>query len=183
MDSVDVRIWGRMVGKVAEDPRTRRYVFEYTSDWARGGVELSPIEMPVAGPRATSRVWTFPGIGEGFRGLPGLLADALPDDFGNVLIEAYMSRKGISADRVTALDRLAYMGKRGIGALEFHPPAGTRKDREESLVMADLVEEARRAVSGTIRGGKDAGEIGVVRSHARRKERAVERARVREIFG
>jgi serine/threonine-protein kinase HipA len=78
-----------------------------------------------------------------------MLADALPDDFGNSLIDAWMASKGISASQVTALDRLAYMGKRGIGALEFRPTRGP-KTQPTALDMQSLVEEARRAIRGQL---------------------------------
>ncbi len=84
-----------------------------------------------------------------YKGLPALIADALPDDFGNALIDAYLARKGIAKDEITALDRLAYMGKRGMGALEFKPVIGPNKPRSTAaLKMNALVESARKAVRG-----------------------------------
>lgn len=153
MDAVEVRIWGMRAGVVAREPASGRYAFEYYPDWAARQIELAPIMMPVAGAqgRTNRRLsWTFTDLGEGFRGLPGLVADALPDSFGNSLIEAYMQAQGKRPGDVTLIDRLAYMAKRSMGALEFRPPKGPAKDAQGPLDMAALVEEARRAVHGAI---------------------------------
>jgi serine/threonine-protein kinase HipA len=147
MDSVEVRIWGQAVGAVAADPQSRAYAFEYYPRWKESGVELAPLMMPVGDRRST---WTFPAAGEGFVGLPGLLADALPDAFGNRLIETWMAAHGVVASQITAIDRLAYMARRGMGALEFRPPLGARTESAKPLEMSQLVEEARRAVSGDV---------------------------------
>ena len=109
---IEVRIWGQRVGAVAPDPRLGCYVFAYDPAWRRNGVELAPLTMPLADTRPS---FAFPDLGKaGYRRLPGLLADALPDDFGNALIDAWMSARGVERRAVTTLDRLAYMGRRGI---------------------------------------------------------------------
>ena len=98
------------------------YAFEYQPAFLPSGIELAPLTMPLAS--AGSGPFVFPSLAEAtFRRLPGLLADALPDDFGNALIDAWMAREGVAASQITSLDRLAYMGKRGLGALEFKPSA------------------------------------------------------------
>jgi len=104
------------------------------------------LTMPLA--LAASGPFVFPSLAEAtFRRLPGLLADALPDDFGNALIDAWMAREGVASSQITSLDRLAYMGKRGLGALEFKPVRGPKAQaRETAIEMAELVESARRAV-------------------------------------
>jgi serine/threonine-protein kinase HipA len=78
-----------------------------------------------------------------------MLADALPDDFGNALIDAWMATKGIEKSGITILDRLAYMGKRGMGALEFRPARGSHTESSAPIEMKQLVEEARRLVQGS----------------------------------
>jgi len=157
--TVEMRIWGQPVGVVGIDPdRPGTYIFEYFPAWSRKGIELAPFQMPT-GTAATRRVvWSFPQIGRGFRGLPGLVADALPDAFGNRLIDAYLARRGLSGGQVTAIDRLAYMAKRGMGALEFHPGVGSRKDLAGMLDMSALVEEARQVVSGQLGSPSEAAE-------------------------
>ena len=146
---VEVRIWGIPVGVVAEVSDSRAYAFEYYPAWANRQIHLAPLTMPV-GTAQTRRTWTFPDLGEGFQNLPGLLADALPDAFGNRLIDAWMAAHGVRPAEVTPLDRLAYMGKRGMGALEFHPPKGSTRESSKPLQMSALVDEARAAVTGDI---------------------------------
>jgi len=146
--AIEVRAWDRRVGAVALDPKMGFYVFAYTPDWLRTGVELAPRTMPVANHRGP---YIFPNLPEAtYRRLPALLSDALPDDFGNALINAYMTSRGHTVTSVTPLDRLAYMAKRGMGALEFRPALGSRTDSKEALDMKGLVEAARSAVHGTL---------------------------------
>ena len=144
---IEVWVWGRFVGAVALDPSLDYYAFEYDPTWKRTGVELSPLHMSLKESRS---VYVFPTLPEAtyFR-LPALLADALPDDFGNALIDAWMAQRGIVKSSVTVLDRLAYMGKRGMGALEFRPARGAHKESSAPVEMKELVEEARRLVQGT----------------------------------
>jgi serine/threonine-protein kinase HipA len=97
--------------------------------------------------------FAFPNLSEpSYKRLPGLLADALPDDFGNTLIDAWMSRKGVEKRNVTVLDRLSYMGRRGMGALEFKPARGAHRESAEPLEMKSLVEAARMAIQGDLSG-------------------------------
>jgi serine/threonine-protein kinase HipA len=147
---IGVHIWGKRVGAVARDPRLDAYVFEYDPAWVRGKIELAPFQMPLS-PR--TRVFSFPGLPkETFRRLPGLLGDALPDDFGNALVTAYLESRGVPKDSITTLDRLAYMGRRGMGALEFLPPIESAEDSQVPLEMSSMVEAARRVLSGNFAG-------------------------------
>ena len=141
--AIEVRIWGKRVGAVAADPSVAAHAFEYDVAWTRRGIKLAPLTMPITG----ERTFAFPGLDrDAFKGLPGLLADTLPDDFGNQLIDAWMASHGIDKRNVTTLDRLAYMGKRGMGALEFRPARGSARESRQPLAMQHLVEEARRAI-------------------------------------
>ena len=147
---IEVRIWANRVGAVAPDPRLGCYVFAYDPLWRKSGIELAPITMPLNDSRTT---FAFPNLSEpGYKKLPGLLADALPDDFGNTLIDAWMSRKGVEKRNVTVLDRLSYMGRRGMGALEFKPARGAHRESAEPLEMKSLVEAARMAIQGDLSG-------------------------------
>lgn len=147
---IEVRIWGRRVGAVAPDPRLGCYVFAYDPAWRRGGIELAPLTMPLADPRPS---FAFPELAEAsYKRLPGLLADALPDDFGNALIDAWMSTRGVERRAVTTLDRLAYMGRRGMGALEFKPARGAHRESAEPLAMKSLVEAARKVIRADLSG-------------------------------
>ena len=153
VEVIEAWIWGQRVGAVAWDPNRRTHVFEYDPDWWRSGVQLAPIMMPVdpGNPAPASRRFLFPGLDETtFRQLPGLLSDALPDHFGNQLIDAWMATHGYSAAQVTTLDRLAYMNKRGMGALEFRPARGGQTTSSTPIQLARLVEQARRAFQGQL---------------------------------
>jgi serine/threonine-protein kinase HipA len=143
---IEVRMWGNRVGAVAADPGLGCYAFAYDPAWKRREIELAPLTMPLADRRDT---FAFPALPKAtYFGLPAMLADALPDDFGNALIDAWMAARGIEKSSVTVLDRLAYMGKRGMGALEFHPARGSHQESATPMAMKSLVEEARRLVHG-----------------------------------
>lgn len=148
VDAVEVRLWGQRVGAVALDPRLDFYAFEYDPAFVSGGVEIAPLTMPLAQARAPFVFANLPDLT--YQRLPALLADALPDDFGNALIDAWMAGKGVSRKAITPLDRLAYMGKRGMGALEFHPLRGPNAASHVAIKLGRLVESARQAVRGQI---------------------------------
>lgn len=147
VNAVRVVFQGATVGALAESRgRPGVYTFAYEPDFAARGIELSPLVMPLAGPS----VRTFPELSrETFMGLPGLVADALPDRFGNLLINAHLSRQGRVASSITTLGRLLYTGHRAMGALEFEPamPLETG-DPPQALALRELVESARRAIRG-----------------------------------
>lgn len=148
VEAVEVRIWGRTVGAVALDPRLGYYAFEYDPRFVASGVELAPLAMPLA---AAREPFVFSELPEPtFKRLPAMLADALPDDFGNSLIDAWMAGKGVAKANITPLDRLAYMGRRGMGALEFRPARGPNVASATAIKLGKLVASARRAVQGEI---------------------------------
>src|SRR5487761_1960571 len=149
VDVVEVRCWGSRVGALALDTASGFYAFEYDPSWARSGVELAPIALPTAG--AAGRPFVFPTLPvDTFRRLPALIADSLPDDFGNALTTAYLTNEGIRPDEITPLDRLAYLGTRGMGALEFHPIRGPRTRKATAIKLSELVIAARSALAGEI---------------------------------
>jgi serine/threonine-protein kinase HipA len=146
--AVEVFVWGKRVGAVASDPRLGYNAFEYDPEFVATGIELAPLTMPLAQAREP---FVFPALPElTFHRLPAMLADALPDAFGNALIDAWMSTHGIEKSAITPLDRLAYMGKRALGALEFKPARGPTKPSSTAIELSSLVDSARLAVSGNI---------------------------------
>lgn len=153
VDVVEVRAWDRRVGAVALDPRTGWYAFAYAPEWVEGGVELAPLHMPLR-----AEPYQFPELSrETFYGLPALLADALPDAFGNALVNAWMAEQGVDRSSITALDRLAYAADRAMGALEFRPPARPASSEQPTAVLlADLVLAARRVMRGELAGDEPA---------------------------
>lgn len=148
VSAVEIRLWGRRVGAVALDPRLGYYAFEYDPAFVRQGIEVAPLTLPLA-QAGNPFIFTDLPIAT-FKRLPALLADALPDDFGNALIDAWMANKGIARDAITPLDRLAYMGKRGMGALEFRPARGPNVASHTAIKLKRLVDSARLAVHGQL---------------------------------
>lgn len=147
VDVVSVYLWGKHVGAVALDPTYGFYAFRYTEQFQASGVEPSPLHMSTS----EDKIFLFTDLPPiTFKRLPAMLSDALPDDFGNALINRYMAENGISADQVTPLDRLAYMSNRAMGALTFEPTRGPKNSKPSVIAMNDLVTEARRAVSGQL---------------------------------
>ncbi|MET3105566.1 serine/threonine-protein kinase HipA [Oxalobacteraceae bacterium GrIS 2.11] len=148
VDLVEVYVWNQLVGAVALDPAYGYYAFAFDARFRRSGIDLSPLKMSITAP---DEVWLFTDLPEiTYKRLPAMLADSLPDDFGNALINRYMADNGIAADQVTALDRLAYMGKRSMGALEFKPQTGPGNKKPFAIDLGKLVQEARNAVHGIL---------------------------------
>jgi len=145
---IEVRAWGKRVGALAPDPKLGYCAFAYEPSWRRSGIELAPLTMPLDDRR---EAFVFSNLPEAtFRRLPAMLADALPDNFGNALIDAWMAEHGTTRAEITTLDRLAYMGKRGMGALEFKPGLGSHRESAVPLQMKALVEEARQLIEGDV---------------------------------
>ncbi|MEQ1874984.1 MAG: HipA N-terminal domain-containing protein, partial [Ilumatobacteraceae bacterium] len=145
---VEVNCWGERVGAVALDERSGFYVFEYEPAWAQSMIELAPTAMPARSPTRTFLFPTLPTTT--FHRLPAMLADSLPDDFGNALTTAYLANEGVQPAEITPLDRLAYLGSRGLGALEFRPTRGPRTRKATAIELAELVVAARTTVAGRI---------------------------------
>jgi len=146
VDVVEVRCWGSRVGALALDERSGFYVFEYERSWTDAGAELAPTTMATT---ASTRRFVFPTLAPNtYHRLPPMVADSLPDAFGNALTTAYLANEGVAASTITALDRLAYLGTRGVGALEFHPMRGPRTRKATAIELSELVVAARSALSG-----------------------------------
>ena len=147
VDRVEVHLWGQLAGVVALDPSYGFYAFRFTPAFQAAGIEPAPLQMPVG----EDRTFLFTDLAlETYKRLPAMLSDALPDDFGNALINRYMADRGISAQEVTALDRLAYMNNRAMGALQFKPARGPAAHKPTAIELSNLVTEARKAVTGII---------------------------------
>lgn len=141
-----VWIWKHFVGAVAETA-DGQITFEYEPAFARSGLEISPLMLPLS----THGPVSFPELHrlEAFAGLPGVLADALPDRFGNAVIRKYFTDRGRPDDAMRPVQKLLYVGKRAMGALEFRPPIRVERSAErESLEIAALVEQARVVIEG-----------------------------------
>ena len=136
-------MWGRTIGAVSMTDGEDVAVFEYDPAFAGSGIEISPITMPLAG-----KVYTFPELSrQTFHGLPGLLADSLPDKFGNALINAWLASQGRQPDSFNAVERLCYTGLRGMGALEYAPATGPRGKQATRIQIDKLVDLASEILS------------------------------------
>lgn len=139
----EVRLWGRTIGAVSLGDKDDVAAFEYDPAFAKSGIEVSPLTMPLS-----KRVFTFPELSrKTYYGLPGLLSDSLPDKFGHALIDAWLATQGRAADSFNAVERLCYTGERGMGALEFAPAIGPRARQASRIQIDTLVELASQVLS------------------------------------
>lgn len=141
MEVVNVKYNGQDVGAVSFNSETGVGAFEYASRFIQSGIDLSPIKMPLS-----KRIYSFPeNNNETFRGLPGLIADSLPDDFGNAVMNAWIAAQGKSTIDITPLQRLQYTGKRGMGALTYSPAIQRKNlNRSQHLEIQSLIAMAQK---------------------------------------
>lgn len=138
MTTASVNLWGTRIGAVSWDPTQRLGFFEYDHAFRDSGIEVAPLTMPL-GPR----VYSFPALGRNaFHGLPGMLADSLPDRFGNAVIDAWLVARGREPDAFDPVERLCYTGRRGMGALEFEPAIDAGDANTGPLDVAALADLA-----------------------------------------
>jgi len=138
----EVILWDRVIGAIAWDPARRLGGFEYAEDFLPSGVQVAPLTMPLRAGAFQFPELPFPG----FRGLPGLLADSLPDRFGNLLIDQWLARQGRPAGDLNPVERLCYLGARGLGALEFRPAMRPGRDAAMPVQIDALVRLANEAL-------------------------------------
>lgn len=143
--SATVSLWGTTVGHVREY-HNGRIGFDYDKNYLLTGTSLSPKFLPLE-----ARVFEFPELRsmESFQGLPGVLADSLPDTFGNLVIRKYFEERGEPDNALSPVQRLLYIGKRAMGALEYAPSLQRKTPEEErALEIQSLVESARQLIEG-----------------------------------
>ena len=140
---IEIRLWGTRIGAVVLEKNTQFASFQYDENFTNSGIQLAPLTMPL-----NRRIYRFPELSfNTFQGLPGLLADSLPDRFGNALINAWLASQGNTPDSFNALERLCYIGKRGMGALEFYPLKGPSVKTSKKINIDLLVELASDILS------------------------------------
>lgn len=142
MVNAEVMMWGKRVGAVAWDERRNVAAFRYDRDFAAKGIELSPLKMPVG----ENQVYEFPELrSDTFNGLPGLLADVLPDAFGRALLDKWLIL--VNKTFANPIERLCYQGKRGMGALEFVPAYADYLEQSERLEIDSLIAVANQVLA------------------------------------
>ncbi len=158
----EVKLWGRTIGAVWLGENDDVASFEYDPAFAESAIAISPLMMP-----PSTRIYRFPELSRRtFHGLPGLLADSLPDSFGNALIDAWLATQGRQPQSLNAVERLCYTGSRGMGALEFAPATGP-KSRQATRIQIDLLTELASKVLA-YRQGLQTSFVDVGRGHALR---------------
>jgi len=151
MDVAEVRIWGELAGAVAWDDASGLGTFEFDPRFKSKGWDLAPLQMPIS---AARNMFAFPALRkkaepalDSFKGLPGLLADVLPDRYGNELINLWLAGQGRPQNSMNPVEMLCFIGTRGIGALEFEPAVWKANRRTFSVEIATLVEVAKNMLS------------------------------------
>lgn len=140
VDTAVVSLWGQVVGAVSWLEERGYAVFEYEPAFLQKGLDIAPLHMSLDQARQGDGIFAFPALNKTtFHGLPGLLADALPDKFGNSIIDAWLARQGRDAVGFSPVERLCYTGKRAMGALEFAPATLDRYDRAVPVEIGELV--------------------------------------------
>ncbi|OEK04387.1 type II toxin-antitoxin system HipA family toxin [Roseivirga misakiensis] len=176
MAVIRVKIWDELVGAVLWDERRQAASFEFASSFVSKGIDLAPLTMPLGDLQRGERLFSFPNLNPNtYSGLPGLLSDSLPDAFGNQVIRSWLSSYRRSAESINPIEKLSYVGVRGMGALEFEPsstPFGkqTRDIAVESLLTLtnkvlddrqslnlNLSKDEEKAMKDLIRVGTSAG--------------------------
>lgn len=133
--TAEIILWGTRIGAVRLPDDSNYADFEYDPDFIRSGIQIAPLTMPLG-----RRIYRFPELAlTTFHGLPGLLADALPDKFGNAVINAWLATQGRTSESFNAIERLCYTGARAMGALEFRPTNGPRQRRSKPVDIDALV--------------------------------------------
>lgn len=142
-----VKIWNELVGAVAWDEKLQLANFEYDASFIEKGWDISPIKMPISN---GAKIYSFPELRAGnnstydtFKGLPGLLADMLPDNYGNQLIDAWLAQQGRQAE-MNPVEKLCFIGSRGMGALTFEPAHTKPKKRATKVALDSLVDISRK---------------------------------------
>lgn len=145
IDVATVKIWGKIVGAVSWNDQKRLAQFQYDPTFSKSGLELSPIKMPL---EDAKNIFSFRSLKyDTYKGLPGLLSDSLPDDFGNKIINAWLTQEGRSKNDFNSIERLCYTGKRGMGALEFEPLLTKFNTKSEPVQISTLVDVASNILS------------------------------------
>lgn len=148
VDTAEVHLWGQLVGAVSWLDDRAYAVYEYHPDFLRRGLDIAPIQMSLATARDKDSTFAFPELARRtYLGLPGLLADALPDKYGRSVIDAWLARQGRDPATFSPVERLCYTGTRAMGALEFSPPVLTRKEKAQPVEIAELVQLAQTIVA------------------------------------
>jgi serine/threonine-protein kinase HipA len=148
ISSAYIHLWGKRVGAIAWDAATHLGSFEFEPGFLSQNWDLAPLKMPIS--QARGRVFSFPELSQSntFKGLPGLLSDVLPDKYGNTLINAWLAQQGRPTNSLNPVEILCFIGKRGMGALEFEPAEPQAGAASTNIEMNHLVHIAQEIMLG-----------------------------------
>ena len=151
VDYAYIKIWGEVVGVVRWIEQRQVASFQYEANFLLKNWDLSPLKMPISG---GNRIYTFPELikakdstEDTFKGLPGLLSDSLPDKYGNKIIDKWLAQNGRAVGSMNPVEKLCFIGSRGMGALEFEPAQYSATRNTSSLEVSSLIEIARKMLS------------------------------------
>lgn len=151
VDVVEIKIWGELVGAARWDSNRQLASFEFDNTFLTKNQDLSPIKMPI---KNGKRIYSFPELRKSkgeevstFKGLPGLLADALPDKYGNQLMNIWLAQEGRPPNSMNPVEQLCFIGSRGMGALEFYPSSLKTKKQTFAIEIKSLVDIAQKMLS------------------------------------
>ena len=144
-----INAFGKRVGAVFWEPSKQLGYFEYAPNFLQSGIELAPLTMPLS----AQRVFSFPELigAATFKGLPGLLADVMPDRYGHALINAWLARNGRASNSLNPVELLCFIGKRGMGALEFEPAESVNFQGSTALEVSELIAFAQAILSNKMK--------------------------------
>jgi serine/threonine-protein kinase HipA len=151
VDVAEIRIWGELVGAIKWNQELQLASFEYAATFIKKGWDLSPIKMPL---KNGARIYSFPELRKSkdntidtFKGLPGLLADVLPDRYGNQLINIWLAQQGRAVNSMNPVEQLCFIGSRAMGALEFKPSQISASTSTFAIQLDNLVDVAQKLLS------------------------------------
>lgn len=143
-----INLWKKRVGAIAWDIDSQLASFEFDPAFLNHNWNIAPLKMSIAG--AERQIFSFPNLigSKTFKGLPGLLADVLPDKYGNTLINAWLAQNGRPENSLNPIEMLCFIGERGMGALEFEPVVPKANGRSTKVEIDGLVQIAQEILSG-----------------------------------
>lgn len=148
VDTAYVRLWNLLIGAVSWDSERDFATFEYDQRFLEKGLNPAPLKMPISEASRGATTFEFRTLPKRtYRGLPGMLADALPDRFGNRVIDAWLARQGRTPESFNPVERLCYTGKRAMGALEFSPIMNAAIEQSVAVEVSELVNLAQKVTN------------------------------------
>ncbi|HPR60197.1 MAG TPA: HipA N-terminal domain-containing protein, partial [Prolixibacteraceae bacterium] len=158
VSAANILLWGNNIGAVIWDEKRMLASVEFNPTFAKLGLNVAPLTMPLSEIAQGNRLFSFPGLNrETFSGLPGLLADSLPDRFGNAILDTWLAEQGRTKQSVNPVERLCYTGSRGMGALVYDPSLKFSKNSKSELLdverlvhLARLVLDEKAGMNGKI---------------------------------